>query len=186
MLVLISAPGGVGKDSVIRGLLTALPNAARNITTTSRRMRMGETNGRDYYFITAPDFQEKIARHDFIEHNFFTGNYYGTEREPLQKLLATHDVVITQADINGKAAFDKEGVPHLSVFLLPDNLEVLRARLEKRGSMTPEQIDERLRLAEKEIQAAPTYDIQIVNKEGKLDQTIEELAKIIRTRLGQG
>jgi guanylate kinase len=141
-LIVFSAPGGVGKDSVIRGLLTLLPDCVRNITTTSRPMREGETDGRDYFFLTTERFQEKIKHGDFIEYNFFTGNYYGTERERLNQLLAEHQLVITQADINGKKSLDREGIPHLAIFLLPDNLAVLRGRLEKRGSMSPEQIEE--------------------------------------------
>ncbi len=181
-LILISAPGGVGKDSVIRGLLATLPDCVRNITTTSRPMREGEVDGRDYYFLSTEKFKEKIAHGDFIEYNFFTGNYYGIERNRLNELLSNHQIVITQADINGKQALDREGIPHLAIFLLPDNLEILRSRLEKRGSMTPEHINERLRIAEIEMQAAPNYDLQIVNREGKLDETIAELAKIITER----
>lgn len=178
-LILFSAPGGVGKDSVIRGLLTTLPDCVRNITTTSRPMREGEVDGRDYYFLNTEQFKEKIERGDFIEYNFFTDNYYGIERKRLNELLSKHRLVITQADINGKQALDREGIPHLAIFLLPDNLDVLRSRLEKRGSMTPERINERLRIAEIEMQAAPSYDVQMVNREGKLDETILELAKII-------
>jgi guanylate kinase len=182
-LIVFSAPGGVGKDSVIRGLLATLPDCVRNITTTSRPMREGETEGRDYYFLTAEQFKEKIERGDFIEYNYFTGNYYGIERKRLNALLAAHRLVITQADINGKKSLDREGIPHLAIFLLPDNLEVLRGRLEKRGSMSPEGIAERLRIAEIEMKEAPSYDLQIINREGKLDETIAELAKIIEKRV---
>lgn len=178
-LIVISAPGGVGKDSVIRGLLATLPGSIRNITTTSRPMRSGEVDGQDYYFLSAESFKEKIDRDDFIEYNFFTGNYYGTERLRLNTLLREHELVITQVDINGKKSLDREHIPHLAIFLLPDNLEVLGKRLEKRGSMTEEQIKERLRIAKDEIKVAPTYDVQVINKEGKLDETISELAKII-------
>jgi guanylate kinase len=181
-LIVISAPGGGGKDSVIRGLLATLPDCVRNVTTTSRPMRTGEVNGRDYYFLSAESFKQKIEQGDFIEYNFLTGNYYGIERNRLNELLNNHRLVITQADINGKQALDRDGIPHLAIFLLPDNLEVLRSRLEKRGSMTPEQISERLRIADIEMQSAPNYDLRIVNREGKLDETIRELAKIITER----
>lgn len=184
-LIVFSAPGGVGKDSVIRGLLATLPDCVRNITTTSRPMRAGEVDGRDYYFLTPERFQEKIASGDFIEYNVFTGNYYGTERSRLNDLLTQHGIVITQADINGKRSLDREGIPHLAIFLLPDTIDVLRGRLEKRGSMNPEQIEERLRIAEQEMLAAPSYDLQIVNREGKLDETIAELAKIIVERTAE-
>lgn len=181
-LIVFSAPGGVGKDSVIRGLLATLPDCVRNITTTSRPMRQGEVDGRDYYFLTTERFQEKITQGDFIEFNFFTGHYYGIERSRLTNLLSNHRIVITQADINGKKSLDREGISHLAIFLLPDNLQVLRGRLEKRGSMSLEQIEERLRIAAIEMEAATMYDLQIVNKEGKLDETIAELAKIIREK----
>lgn len=181
-LIVISAPGGVGKDSVIRGLLAMLPDCVRNITTTSRPMRLGEVDGRDYYFLTAEQFKEKIDHGDFIEYNLFTGNYYGTERARLNTLLSEHRIVITQADINGKKSLDHEHIPHFAIFLLPDNLEVLRGRLEKRGSMTTAQINERLAIAHDEIQSASLYDLQTVNVEGKLDETIEKLAKIITER----
>jgi guanylate kinase len=183
MLVVFSAPVATGKDSVIRGLLERFPTWTRNITTTSRPPRPGNIEGVDYYFVSAEEFEQKITAGDFIEYNVFSGNFYGTERARLEKLLDTYPVVITQADVHGKFNFDKANIPHLAIFLKPDSLETLKTRIKARGGLTEAQTADRLAIAEEELKLAPQYDYQIVNQEGKLAETIAEVTKIITDRL---
>ncbi len=180
-LVIISSPSGGGKDAVIAALLKIFLTAARLITTTTRPPRPGNKNGVDYYFIGEEEFKNKIERGDFLEHNFYAGNYYGTQKKHLEKMLATHDIVFTQIEVNGKHNLDKAGVKNLSIFLLPESLDILRQRIKRRGGLTPELIAKRLAIAEQEIAASADYDYRLVNVDGKMEETVDKIAKILRT-----
>ncbi|OGH70183.1 MAG: guanylate kinase [Candidatus Magasanikbacteria bacterium RIFCSPHIGHO2_01_FULL_47_8] len=182
-LVIISSPSGGGKDSVINALLKIFPTAARLITTTTRPPRPGNVNGVDYYFISEEEFKNKVKNGDFLEHNFYAGNYYGAQKKHLEESLANHDIVFTQIEVNGKHGLDRNGVKNLSIFLLPENLEILRQRIERRGGITAEVIAKRLAIAEEEITASTDYDYRIVNEDGKMEETVDNIAKIIKTSL---
>lgn len=183
LLVIISSPSGGGKDVVINTLLKRLPDAVRLITTTSRPPRPGNKEGVDYFFTTRETFETRIKAGEFLEHNEYAGNLYGTPKQYLTDLLAAHKVVLTQIEVNGKHIFDKLGVPHLAVFMLPDSLDNLRKRIEKRGGITPEIIDERLEIAKHEIAASTDYDYRVVNVEGQLAETIAKIEDIITKEL---
>lgn len=183
LLLIISSPSGGGKDSVIRELLKIFPNSARFITTTSRPPRPGNTNGVDYYFINQKQFAKQIKNGDFLEYNIYAGQYYGTEKEKLEKMLSQHDIVFTQIEVNGKHNLDKQDIENVSIFLLPENLEILKKRIQRRGGLTPEIITERLKTAEKEILDSADYDYRLVNKDGKMSETVNEIATIIRSIL---
>src|SRR3989338_6733672 len=133
LLVIISSPSGGGKDVVINALLKRFPNSTRLVTTTARPPRPGNQEGKDYYFISAAEFNNKIAGGDFVEYNNYAGNFYGTEKKHLAEALKKYDLVLTQIEVNGKHHLDVAGIPHLSIYLLPENENILRARIEKRG-----------------------------------------------------
>ena len=183
LLVIISSPSGGGKDAVINALLNIFPNSSRFVTTTSRPPRPGNQEGVDYHFISPEKFVTKIEQGDFIEYNFYAGNYYGTERQRLNEALTRYSLVLTQVEVNGKHNFDKTGISHLSIFLLPESLDVLRKRIEERGGVPATNLKERLAIAEKEIAQSGDYDFRIVNAEGKLGETIEKIAEIIKPYL---
>lgn len=180
LLIVISSPSGGGKDSVINALLKMLPNSARFVTTTSRPPRPGNKDGVDYFFISKEQFEQGIRNEKFLEYNVYSGNYYGTEKKHLTEALDNYDLVFTQIEVNGKHNLGKANVPHLSIYLLPESLEILRQRIEKRGGLTEEQIVDRLRIAKEEMEKSVDYDFRVVNKEGKLGETVAEIAKIIR------
>lgn len=184
-LVIISSPSGGGKDSVIRNLLRRFRNATRLVTTTTRPKRPGEREGVDYHFLTMEEFREKIAKNDFIEYNFYAGNYYGSERSRVERLLREYDFVFTIIDVNGKHAIDKTDLPHLSIFLLPENLDVLRERITKRGGLTAANIAERLETARQEITQSNDYDHRIVNREGHLTETINKVGLVLEKYLAR-
>ncbi len=178
-LVIISSPSGGGKDSVINALLQRIPKSTRVITTTSRPPRPGNENGVDYFFISKDEFERRIAASNFLEYNFYAGNYYGEEKQEVEKKLSSYAIVFTQIDVNGKHHLDALNFPHLSIFLVPENLDVLRKRIAKRGGITAAGIEERLAIARREIANSKDYDYRITNVEGKLSETIETIAKII-------
>ena len=183
LLVIISSPSGGGKDSVINALLKRLSRTTRLVTTTTRPPRPGNQEGVDYYFISPETFKTKLVAGDFLEHNVYAGNYYGEEKKELERCFKDNDVVLTQIDVTGKHALDRLAVPHLSIFLVPESLDILKARIEKRGGITPEVIAERLAIAKREIEESSDYDYRIINVDGALEQTIKKIAKIITSRL---
>ncbi len=179
LLVVISSPSGGGKDSVTKALINKIPDSIRCLTTTSRPPRPGNIEGVDYHFVSESEFKDKISRGEFVEYNYYAGNYYGTEKSVLDQALREHAVVYSQVELHGKRSFDRLHIPHLAIFLMPENLEVLRDRIVARGGLTREEIDERLEIARKEIGEAGTYDLQIVNEQGKFDETVENLVSAI-------
>ncbi len=183
LLIIISSPTGGGKDAVIARLLKMFPNATRLVTTTSRPPRPSDKDGETYNFISAADFEEKIKQDYFLEHNNCVGNYYGTPKKYLEDLLQKYDLVFSNLDVNGKHSMDKLEVSNLAFFLLPESMEVLKHRAEKRGGMTEKMIQDRIKLGAEEIEKSKDYDYQITNYDGKLQQTTESIAKIIQNHL---
>lgn len=179
LLVIISSPSGGGKDTVINALVKLLPNATRIITTTSRPPRPGEIEGVNYYFVTAEEFKRRLVADAFLEYNIYADNYYGQEKAVLNKCLSNFDIVFTQIDVTGKHALDKIKFPHLAIFLAPENIDVLRKRIEKRGGLDEATIEKRIEIAKKEIEESVDYQYHVVNYEGKLDETIAKIAEII-------
>ncbi len=174
-LVIISSPSGGGKDSVINALLKIFVNSGRFITTTSRPTRPGNVNGVDYYFVSKEEFEQKIKNNEMLEYNIYAGNYYGTEKQKLAEALEKYNFIFTQIEVNGKHNLDKIGVANISIFLLPENEEILRRRIERRGGLTSEIIAERMRIAKEEITKSEDYDLRIVNVDGKFEETVDKI-----------
>ncbi len=174
-LVLVSAPSGGGKTAIIRALLARYSDSMQLVTTTTREKRPGEQEGVDYYYISKEAFQEKLVQDEFVEYNEYAGNFYGTQWQHLRAALAAHSVVFSQAEVHGKASLDRLAVPHISIFLLPESLDILRGRIEQRGGTSEDSLMARLETAKEEIASADKYDLPIVNKDGYMDQTIEEI-----------
>lgn len=183
LLIIISSPTGGGKDAVIARLLKIFSNSTRLVTTTSRAPRPTDKEGVTYHFVSPKDFADKIKEGYFLEYNNCVGNYYGTPKKYLEDLLKTNDLVFSNLDVNGKHSMDKLDVKNLSFFLLPESLEVLKQRAEKRGGMTETMIQDRIKLAAEEIAQSRDFDYQITNYEGKLQQTTDNIATLIKNHL---
>jgi guanylate kinase len=182
-LILISAPSGGGKNAVIRALVNIFPRSGQLVTTTTRPPRVNEVEGKDYYYISKEEFRKKLDQGDFLEYNEYADNYYGTERKKLQACLKKYQIVFSQAEVNGKHGLDRQGIKHLSIFLLPESLDVLEKRIRARGGVSPEYMKMRLEIAKNEIVASKDYDFRVINREGQLSETIEEVKKIIESSL---
>ncbi|MFH0857542.1 MAG: guanylate kinase [Candidatus Magasanikbacteria bacterium] len=181
-LVVVSAPSGTGKTTIVQKILEILPNTARLITTTTREKRPGEVEGKDYYFVTKEDFVEKIGKGEFLEYNQYAGNSYGTEKVKLEELQKQYDFVFAVIDVNGKMNLDALHIPNISIFILPESLEVLRARIEKRASLSQEQLEQRLDEVRTEIDKGKGYDYQVINREGKMEETVEEILAFLEKK----
>ncbi len=182
-LVVISSPSGAGKNSVIRRLLEIFPSSARFVTTTTRSPRPGEQEGKDYFFVSRENFEAMVGEDKFIEHNVYADEYYGSEKEKLEAVLQKYDYVFVAMDVNGKHSLDTLGIPHVSIFLLPEDMSVLEQRIEVRGGVTEQEVQKRLATAREELKAANDYDRKVVNPEGKMEEAVQEIVEFLHSRV---
>jgi guanylate kinase len=180
LLVIITAPSAGGKDAVIDRLVPRLDDAVVYVTATSRKPRPGELDGVRYYFYSPEKFRQEIEAGNFFEWSIVHGEFKGVRGDILGDTLRSHKIVIVKPDPQGMRIIKSQLPEVLTIFIMPPSIESLQRRLEHRGTETPEQRAVRLRNAEIEMAAAPEYDYVVVNEDGKLDQTVNEIAKIIR------
>jgi guanylate kinase len=175
-LFVISAPSGAGKTSLVHALLKARPTLRVSISHTTRPARASELPGREYFFVTVPEFQQLIAAHAFLEHARVFDNYYGTSRAQLRSTLeAGHDVVL-EIDWQG-ARQVRAAMPATSIFILPPSRAALAARLQARGTDSETVITRRLRDAADDISHCTDFDYAVVNEQ--FDQALAELCAIM-------
>ncbi len=179
LLVIISAPSGAGKDTVINKLTRALDDAVVYVTATSRKPRPGEQHGKDYYFYEPEKFREEIEAGNFLEWSMVHGDFKGVRRDALADTLRDHRVVIVKPEPQGMRKIKAKLPEAVTIFIMPPSVEALRRRLTTRGTETAEQLELRLRNAEIEMAAAPEYDHVVVNEDGKVDTTVREIARIV-------
>ncbi len=183
LLVIISAPSGGGKDAVIAQLVKRFPNSTRFVTTTTRPLRNDDTPGVNYNFISTEQFEKKIKNNEFFEYAQYAGNYYGSDKKLFMNNLLQFNIIFLIVDVKGKRSFDKTDLEKISIFLLPESLDMLKKRIERRGGIKSEVIEERLKIAKKEIKESKDYDYRITNFQGRLKQTVAEIEKIINNEL---
>jgi guanylate kinase len=164
-LIIFSAPSGAGKSTLVRYLLAQNFNLQFSISATSRLPRGEEQHGVEYYFLTPDEFRKRIVKGDFLEYEeVYADRFYGTLKSEVDRILAEDNNVVLDVDciggLNIKKAYSDRA---LSVFVMPPSVQVLRERLEKRGTDTPEIIDNRLDKAEYEMSFAPQFDAIICN-----------------------
>jgi guanylate kinase len=181
MLVIVSGPSGVGKDTVITALATMPAEPERHfvVTCTTRPRRPYEVDGVHYHFLDLQTFEERRVAGGFLESNNVHGYWYGTPRNEVREALVTgHDVVL-KIDVQG-AAVVKQKVPDaLLVFLVPPSLEDLFSRLRNRATETADELDIRQRNAAIELARAEDYDYVVLNETGQIERTAERVDDII-------
>ncbi len=185
LLVIISAPSGAGKDTVIERLVKKLDDAVVYVTATSRKPRPGELHGKHYYFYSPEKFREEIEQGNFLEWSMVHGEFKGVRRDVLADTLRGHRILIVKPDPQGMRKIKSQLPEALTVFIMPPSVEALQKRLIARGTETRQEREVRLRNAEIEMAAAPEYDYVVVNEDGKIDETVEEIAKIIRKEMSK-
>jgi guanylate kinase len=182
-VIVLSGPGGVGKTTIAHALLERFPEALTSITKlTSRERRPHEVDGQEFHYISSDEFREAIERGELLEHTLFNGNYYGVPKKPLDEALASGKSPLLVLDINGARAVRKAyGDRSLLVSLIAP-VEQLRERYLRRGQ-SAEEAEQRVKIAiEKELPDADQYDFTFENKEGRLNETIDEIAKLIQSQ----
>ena len=180
VLVVLSAPSGCGKTSIVERLLKRHQDWVRSISATTRKPRVDEKDGQDYFFLSRKDFERKVGEGKMLEHAEIYGNLYGTPREFVTDQVACGKTVIMTIDVQGTkqvtASWGKER-PLLSIFILPPSVKVLRERLTGRNTETPGEIEKRIALAQDEIKDAKLYHHTVINQ--NLDQAVLDVEEII-------
>lgn len=178
-LIVISAPSGSGKGSIISKLLEANhQNRWLSVSTTSRPARPNDIPGTTYDFVTKEEFEAKIKEGYFLEYAEYAGNYYGTPKKTLADKLNEGIDVILEIEIEGAANIKKLIPEAIFIFIMPPSLKILAKRLAKRGTDSPEKILERFHTAYKEINAVTKYNYVVVNDD--LDQAVKKVEAIIQ------
>ncbi len=179
-LVIVSAPSGCGKTTVVERLLARNRNYRRSVSYTTRQPRGAEKNGIDYFFVSREEFNALRRRNFFLETATVFGQQYGTPGSPvLLEIRQGRNVVVT-IDIQGKRKICRKAagkIPVLTVFILPPSEEELRKRLSGRGTESAQQIKRRIRMARIEMEAAVEYDFIVVNQ--NINQTVKEMKEIL-------
>ena len=179
LLVIISAPSGAGKDTVISRLVRALPDAAIYVTATSRPPRQGEAHGRDYFFYSAKKFREAIEAGEFLEWSMVHDDYKGVRKDGLAQALRDHRFVVVKPDPQGMRKLKAKLPQALTIFIMPPSIESLRGRLERRGTESLGALELRLRNAVIEMAAVPEYDHVVTNEDGKIDETVAKVKDLV-------
>jgi guanylate kinase len=182
LLVIVSGPSGVGKDTVIASLCTIPTEPERYfvVTCTTRPRRDYEVDGVHYHFMTDDEFERKREVGGFLEANLVHGHWYGTPRDQVRAALAAGRDAILKIDVQG-AAVVKQKVPEaLLVFLVPPSLEDLFSRLQARATETAYELDIRQRNAALELSRADDYDYVVLNETGEIARTAARVDEIIR------
>jgi guanylate kinase len=166
----------VGKGTLIRLLLDRFPRMALSVSATTRAPRPGEEDGVDYHFLSREDFDRRVEGGEFLEWAEYAGNRYGTLKSELERDV---DVLVLEIEVQG-ARQVRERLPEaVSVFIAPPSEEALRTRLVGRGSDDPEQIEQRLQVAQEELAARDEFDHVVVNDD--LEAAVQELADLVAT-----
>jgi guanylate kinase len=177
--IIVSAPSGAGKSTIVKRLTGALPQLEFSVSVCSRPKREGETEGKDYHFISAETFRSHIEACDFLEwEEVYPGSFYGTLKAEIRRIWKLGKVPVFDVDVVGglnlKRYFKASG---LSIFIQPPSLEVLEARLRKRGTDSEESLRKRIGKAEHELSYASKFDQIIVNDE--LERAATEISATV-------
>jgi guanylate kinase len=176
---IISAPSGSGKSTLVHRLLNTVSNLAFSISYTTRPRRSSEVHGVDYIFISRKDFEERIARGEFLEYAEVFGNYYGTNREAFETATREGKDLVLDIDIQGARQL-RTAIPQaITIFVLPPSKQVMEQRLRSRSQDTEEVIQRRLQGAATEVKNYTHYDFVLINRE--IEEASGQLVKIVES-----
>ena len=178
ILIVVSGFSGAGKGTLMKKLMQDYDNYALSISATTRQPRVGEEDGREYFFRTKEEFEKMIARDELIEYARYVENYYGTPKQYVMEQLEAGKDVILEIEIQGALKVKKRFPDALLLFVTPPSAEELRRRLVGRGTETLEVINARLARAAEEASGMEAYDYLLINDD--LDRCVEEMHQLIQ------
>ena len=178
ILVVVSGFSGAGKGTLMKELLKRYDNYALSISATTRAPREGETDGKEYFFVTKEQFEKMRDERKLVEYAQYVNNYYGTPKEYVEQKMAEGKDVILEIEIQGALKVKKRFPDALLLFVTPPSAEELRRRLVGRGTETLEVINARLARAAEEASGMEAYDYLLINDD--LDRCVEEMHQLIQ------
>ena len=184
-IIVFSAPSGSGKSTIINHLMQKIPNLHFSVSATSRAPRGQEQNGKEYFFLTPEQFRERIKENAFLEYEeVYHDKFYGTLKSEVERQLKNGENVVLDIDVKGALNVKRiYGKKALLVFIQPPSVETLRQRLEKRGTDSPEVIEDRIKKAEYELSFSNDFDIIITNDQLEIAvrQAIETVCNFLNS-----
>ena len=179
-LVIISGPSGVGKTTVLKDLFARCQvPLVPSVSATTRPQRPGEVPGQNYHFLSDQQFQEHLEQGDFLEcvEVFGRGHWYGTLREPVSTGLSDGKWIVLEIDVEGAAKVLQEYPEAITIFIHPGSIEELERRLRGRGTETEDALSRRLEVAQRELDAASSYQHIVTNE--SVDQTVRDICQLL-------
>jgi guanylate kinase len=177
----ITGPSGVGKGTLIRGLMERLGDLELSVSATTRSARPGERDGVDYHYLSPEDFERRVQEGRFVEHAHYAGRRYGTLRSELDERVRAGIPVVLEIEVQGARQVRAAMPEALQVFIAPPSPEALRARLIGRGTDEPQEVERRMRVAEQELEAGREFEHVVVND--RLEDALEQLVAIVSAEL---
>ncbi|MGB9591955.1 MAG: guanylate kinase [Candidatus Kryptoniota bacterium] len=181
LLIVVSAPSGAGKTTIVKEILKQFPDFQFSVSATTRARRPGEVDGREYFFLTREEFEKKIASGELVEYEEIYGNYYGTLKSEVERALRQNSVMVFDVDVKGALSIKSKFPQALLIFIQPPSLEELRKRLLLRKSETEEQIEKRMARVPMELEKSDLFDYIILNDD--LKKAVNEVIEIIKRKL---
>ncbi len=178
-IIVLSGPSGVGKDAVISEMRRRGSKSHFTVTTTTRNIRDGEVNGKDYFFVSKPEFQKLISSNGLLEWAEVYGNLYGVPKQPVSKALTRGLDVVLKIDVQGARTIKKIAPKALFIFLSPGSLSDLEKRLRDRMTESEDALQIRLKTAISEMSESTWFDYEVENANGQLEEAVSQIEKII-------
>lgn len=178
LLIVLSGPSGVGKGTICKELVNYF-DAWYSVSVTTREKRDGEKNGKDYFFVTKEEFEQKIKDNDFLEYATYNNNYYGTLKSKINEHLDNNIDVFAEIEVNGAKNIKEIYTDSVLIYILPPSLKELEDRLRKRNTENEETIKNRMNITKEELKQIDIYDYVVVNDD--LEKTIEKVKNIIES-----
>ena len=181
ILIVVSAPSGCGKDTLVSGAMKRMPGECfLSVSMTTRDMRPGESQGVEYIFVTKDEFLKNIEDGNMLEYATYGSNMYGTPISPVKEMLSKNKIVFLIIEVEGGGNVKKIFPDATKIFIMPPSMEELESRLRGRNTDSEEAILSRLRIAKQELQRAEEYDYIVEND--NLDKAIDDIVAIIRAQ----
>ena len=182
-IFILSGPSGCGKNTVYEGLRALDPDIVQTVSATTRKPRLGERNGVDYFFLTGPEFKQRIDDGEFVEYVTYGGNCYGTLKSEVRRLTDLGKTVVLVIEVRGALNIKRMFPQAVAIFIEPPSMEELIRRINKRGDNNDAEIELRMNIAKEEMTFRDKYDYRVVNDD--LDTCIKDIYQIMQKESDQ-